>query len=1378
MSQSPLLHIPTKRTDEAELLTGAFRTYIANVYQDDPDKYATEIATLYRLRQDTRGAGKDITGRDILYRYYGQLELLDLRFPVDEKNVKILFTWYDAFSQKPTSQYSIAYEKASTIFNIAATCSSIGALQNRSEAEGLKLAFNYFQAAAGLFLYINDNFLHAPSLDLSRDSIKTLHDLMLAQAQECLIENTLLSKKEGALVSKLAAHASSVYQSVADGLSNETIKPQIDRAWIELTKVKVKYFQAMALYHKSIQSELDTKYGESVAYVTAAEALAKDANKMATAFAGSFPSFSVSTMAQAGTSTSKGHTTAAAAALVEATKVNLTAITERKTVATKDNDMIYHASVPLAEGLPPLPKLNGVKPTSFADLCTNGQADIAKIIGPDIFQKLVPLAVHESASLYSEEKAKLLRGEQARADAANEELQATLESLNLVRTLDKLKQLSKSPTKAQNMAIPDHVHKFIEGVQAAEKSGTPTSELVELLDGFKKTVREVLDEMGLALENEQHECEAMRSKFGDLWTQEPSGKYTAKMREDIRQHRDSFEKGQATDGLLHAGLEESKAIINILRQPRAEVEATFVAQVAAPRRGSQVANLIDGGDDSAGGFGILNEQMMIEKLDGELTRLRALKKERGELVEVLKKQLHDDDISSLLLLNKNKEKEIFHTELSKFKPLQSRLTANLHSHNLHLRDLANDFNKLQASSETIKSIDALEERKAALVKEWERAYYQWTQAKDGLNRGIQFYSSLGDIVESLRATVTDFLNRREQERMQMAKRLEESESERRQHSLREQLQRLNVAPAATSPGYAPSQQVQSPIARQQQSPADSHPPQPSPAQNQQFPPPQQQQQPQQPSTPAQQPASPYTFPAQSPYQQQNYTPQLPSSPPTPAGRQEVQPFAPPPPSPQAGQHSAYPFPPRGAPPLQYQMSGPPPQPQYQAGMPPPAPAQQYQTSAPPPAQYQTNAPPAQHQSAGPQYAQQGPPAALYQPSVPAPAQYRPAPAPQSYSTPASQPPPGSYTPSGTVVNPPHSQAGGAAGGYGYQPQAPTQQYGAPRPYQPTPQPRPQEPQYGASAGYQPAGGYQHAQQVPAQAGYGQGGYGLPAAGVPPARTSVDMQRPPAQPYGGPPIPPKAFAGAPAPGRAQQPAYGAPAPAASQYQPQGYQPHAIPPPAAGAPGGYQTQQSQGYAPRPVQPPQHEYAQSPYGQPPQQQRPPPPSAAQRPPQYPPAPQEFASQQQQYARPQQQVQHAPPPAHHQGYAQQQSPSQHYGAPPPGQQQYAQQPPPPQQVQQGLYPPQQQHQQPYGGYGAVPPVGQHQPQQQHGAYAAPLPPQQYAPQQGHYTPQQVQHHQQQQQPGPQGYQQQHPQQPQQQQGPPGQQPWNMGHSSGSLLD
>jgi hypothetical protein len=89
-----MISVPLKQTSEIDWVA-PLKSYIRATYGDDPERYSEECATLNRLRQDMRGAGKDsAAGRDLLYRYYGQLELLDLRFPVDENHIKISFTWY------------------------------------------------------------------------------------------------------------------------------------------------------------------------------------------------------------------------------------------------------------------------------------------------------------------------------------------------------------------------------------------------------------------------------------------------------------------------------------------------------------------------------------------------------------------------------------------------------------------------------------------------------------------------------------------------------------------------------------------------------------------------------------------------------------------------------------------------------------------------------------------------------------------------------------------------------------------------------------------------------------------------------------------------------------------------------------------------------------------------------------------------------------------------------------------------------------------------------------------------------------------------------------------------------------------------------------
>lgn len=88
-----MISSPIKQTSEIDWIV-PLKTYIRSTYGNDPEIYAEECATLNRLRQDMRGASREsVAGRDLLYRYYGQLELLDLRFPIDEEHIKISFTW-------------------------------------------------------------------------------------------------------------------------------------------------------------------------------------------------------------------------------------------------------------------------------------------------------------------------------------------------------------------------------------------------------------------------------------------------------------------------------------------------------------------------------------------------------------------------------------------------------------------------------------------------------------------------------------------------------------------------------------------------------------------------------------------------------------------------------------------------------------------------------------------------------------------------------------------------------------------------------------------------------------------------------------------------------------------------------------------------------------------------------------------------------------------------------------------------------------------------------------------------------------------------------------------------------------------------------------
>jgi hypothetical protein len=351
--QIPMISSPLKQTNEIDWIT-PLKHHIQMNYGDDPERYAEECAQLNRLRQDMRGAGKDsAAGRDLLYRYYGQLELLDLRFPVDENHIKISFTWFDAFTQKPTSQYSLAYEKASIIFNISAVLSCHAANQNRHEDVGLKTAYHSFQASAGMFTYINENFLHAPSTDLSRETVQTLIRIMLAQGQGVFIEKQIADGKKPGLLAKLASQAAYVYAQAVEGTQDNVSRAVFERVWLLTVQIKQHHMASLAQYYQAVADYEANNYGQAICRLQAGLSASKEASRLAIGFPSSVPSSS-NLSSETGT------------VLVDVVKKHMATIQERITEYNRDNDMIYHQPVPAEANLPSIPKL----PAAKVQVCT------------------------------------------------------------------------------------------------------------------------------------------------------------------------------------------------------------------------------------------------------------------------------------------------------------------------------------------------------------------------------------------------------------------------------------------------------------------------------------------------------------------------------------------------------------------------------------------------------------------------------------------------------------------------------------------------------------------------------------------------------------------------------------------------------------------------------------------------------------------------------------------------------------------------------------------------------------------------------------------------------------------------------------------------
>ncbi|KAH8592920.1 BRO1-like domain-containing protein [Bisporella sp. PMI_857] len=812
--QAPMISAPLKATNEIDWIQ-PLKAYIRQTYGDDPERYAEECATLNRLRQDMRGASKDsAAGRDLLYRYYGQLELLDLRFPVDENHIKISFTWFDAFTHKPTSQYSLAYEKASIIFNISAVLSCHAAFQTRSEDSGLKTAYHSFQASAGMFTYINENFLHAPSTDLSRDTVKTLIQIMLAQGQEVFLEKQISDGKKVGLLAKLASQAGYLYAQAVEGTQENVNKAIFEKVWLLVVQIKSNYMTSLAQYYQALADDDANSHGIAIARLQVAEAAAKDAHKTASSFPGTIPANSNLT-AETGTM------------LSEITKRHLTNVQEKLAELIKDNDYIYHQTVPAAASLAVIPKLPAAKAIPVSELYA-GQ-DIQRITGPDIFQKIVPMSVTESASLYDEEKAKLVRAETERVETANSEMAASLDYLRLPGALQVLKGGFD-----QELTADDEFRSWCDIVSNRD---TPAATF-NYLNSSKESIINVLDKSSKQLDMEESVCEKMRSKYEGDWTQQPSSRLTSTLRNDIRNYREALEEAAHSDGQLYAKMRQHQSDFDEMRHAGETSEADVLFQKALIQLGGAKngaspvtgqGNLLD--DDFQEGSLTVQEQ--VAKVEDILKKLNLIKRERAQVLKDLKEKVHQDDISQVLILNKksisNYENQLFQAELKKFQPHQSRLLSANHKQSSLMKELTSTFNTLLQDKRVRgeqSRYESITRSRSSVNNKYKRIYQEFLDLEAGLDSAKKWYSEMKDTVDSLEKNVETFVNNRRSEGAQLLSQIEQERSsnasgqaDRERERLKGLMERMSMDPTPSpSKTRAPS------LSQNSTSPSTRYPP--------------------------------------------------------------------------------------------------------------------------------------------------------------------------------------------------------------------------------------------------------------------------------------------------------------------------------------------------------------------------------------------------------------------------------------------------------------------------------------------------------------------------------------------------------------------------
>ena len=477
-----------------------------------------------------------------------------------------------------------------------------------------------------MFTYINENFLHAPSTDLSRETVKTLIAIMLAQGQEVFLEKQMTDGKKVGLLAKLASQAASLYAQATEGVQDNVSRSVFDRSWLHLVQVKTNYMSSLAQYYQALADDDANSHGTAIARLQIAEMEGKDAVRIANAFPSTVPAAS-----NLGSDTG--------ASLIEMTKKHVARVQEGLSSFNKDNDFIYHQTVPAEASLSPVAKMQAAKAIPVSELY-QGQ-DIQRIIGPDIFQKIVPMSVTESASLYDEEKAKLVRAEAENVETANGEMAASLDYLKLPGSLNVLKG-----GMDQETTVDDEFRRWCEELAGHE----PFNRAFDQLQADKASILGILDRCTKQLDMEESICEKMRSKYGAEWTQQPSSRLTSTLRSGIRSYRGAVEEATGSDTQLMHTARQYESDFDEMRSAGETDEADVLYQramlsagsnrgksrngIGSPMSPNGEGNLLDD-DFEEGGMSVMDQ---IAKVEDLLRKLDLIKRDRIQVLKDLKEK--------------------------------------------------------------------------------------------------------------------------------------------------------------------------------------------------------------------------------------------------------------------------------------------------------------------------------------------------------------------------------------------------------------------------------------------------------------------------------------------------------------------------------------------------------------------------------------------------------------------------------------------------------------------------------------------------------------------------------------------------------------------
>mmetsp|Transcript_19322 Transcript_19322/g.25451 ORF Transcript_19322/g.25451 Transcript_19322/m.25451 type:complete len:783 (+) Transcript_19322:1-2349(+) len=586
--------------------------------------------------------------REILKRYYVELCHAEPNFPVSDSEIKVHFSWGDAFKiTRKSAMTNYAFEKAGVLYNLASLESHVASLFDRTDPQGLKMASHHFKIAAGIYQYIRDELV--PKLkgvvtsDISMQGLGMAVAVMQAQSQACIFElsagNRAQKNMKPALLAKLANQVSEYFSRANTASRSAEMAGTLDPSWQQhmafqssLYAAKAEFWQAFAV--KEAAAETATGYGEQIRRLMTVEATVN------------------SLLSQSHRVSHK---------LVEPAQDLVARAVRQREIAETDNRNIYHEVVPRAKALAAIGKISMVKDGGV--LPEMGMESAA------LFAGMLPAEAVSIASAYLAGLEESLKQLQESVKDANKEARDKLAEVGLPGSLE---------ASQTEVGLPDTLWAKVERAKAGIDRLKSTA-----ADNDRAAIRatQVLQQVQDATKDELRVDRDFHGRYPQ-YEGTNSEVLCADLQADYDQYSGLLAQAQTSNNLFTSQIQEQgfQEFTQLLSLSREEVSALVPSQEHSPTP--------------------LNYD--VSTLSGLLTQLAQAIAQRDAQLENLRvmTEMEKDQIVQKFEENQGKDyNSIIAEERQKFEGIDREITASVGMQSGLLKNILNENKKFQKAKQ-------------------------------------------------------------------------------------------------------------------------------------------------------------------------------------------------------------------------------------------------------------------------------------------------------------------------------------------------------------------------------------------------------------------------------------------------------------------------------------------------------------------------------------------------------------------------------------------------------------------------------------------------------------------------------------------------------